>query len=164
VSDFESITSELRRLSDTPTAMSGRHLRAVAKQLEAIARGDFAAVLADATEDVTLEIFAPSELPLIRDAHGREALLAALTTNFAALEEQRPVLGKVFAEGDRVILFSRETGVVKSTGLHYDIEVMHWFTFRRERLASVQVTAAYARPVGVRVNQRSSDEPSDAAQ
>ena len=162
--DFESITSELRRLSESAGIPSREHLGSVGKLIEAVARGDFAAVLANATDDVTLEIFAPSELPFIRHAAGKDAMFKAITANFDTVDEQRPILGKVFAEGDRVILFSRETGVVKSTGFRYDIEVMHWFTFRRERLASVQITAALARPVGVLVKQGSNKEQADPVQ
>ena len=153
VRDVESITSELQRLSERAGIPSRSHLGTVGRQIEAVSRGDFAAVLAEATDDVTFEIFAPSELPFIRHANGKAAMLEAITRNFEALDEQLPVLGKVFAEGDRVILFSRETGVVKSTGFRYDIEVMHWFTFRKERLVSVQITAAYTKPVGVLVKQ-----------
>ena len=161
--DFESIASELKRLSERAGTPSRVHLGAVGKLIEAAQRGDFETVLADATDETTFEIFAPSELPFIRHATGKDAMLKAITANFEALDEQVPVLGKVFAEGDRVILFSRETGVVKSTGFRYDVEAMHWFTFRKERLVSVQITAAHARPVGVLVKQGGREEQTDLA-
>jgi ketosteroid isomerase-like protein len=146
---FTDVTSKLHRRADglasSPEAANLRSLRA---QIDAIASGDIAAVMQYAEPDITLEIFAPPEFPFVRTAHGLASFTSALTTNFGAVTDQRPVITDVFAEGDRVVLFGRESGAVRATGLRYDVEFVQRFTFRDDRLVSVQIVVAHSMPRG----------------
>jgi ketosteroid isomerase-like protein len=143
--DFAAVTSELRRRADGYTNRLGENVRTLQAQLEAISRGDLESVLACAADDVTLEIFAPPEFPFVRQASGAAAFRAALQANFEAVGDQTPEVRDVFAEGDKVVLFGRETGIVRATGLRYDLEFVERFTFRSAKLVAVQIIAAHAK-------------------
>jgi hypothetical protein len=62
------------------------NIRAVQAQIDAIARGDLTAALANAHPEVELEIFAPPEFEWVRHAHGMEEMSAAITHNFSSLD------------------------------------------------------------------------------
>jgi ketosteroid isomerase-like protein len=144
--DFSAVTSQLSRAADDVRGDARENVRSVQAELDAIGRGDFEAVLHDAHDDVTLEIFAPPEFPWIRQAHGLADLRAALLQNFGSVEDQRPTIRDVFAEGDTVILFGAETGRIRGSGLPYQVEFVERFTFRDGRLAAIRIVGAYATP------------------
>ena len=147
--DFGSVVSRIGELADAARdpAASG-HLRALQAALDAIGRGDLASVFDNAIEDVTLDIYAPPEFPFVRTARGAGPFRAALEHNFGAVHEQRPEVRDLFADGDRIVLLGRETGVIRQSGRTYDVEFVERFTFRDSRLASVQIIAAYSKPSG----------------
>jgi ketosteroid isomerase-like protein len=138
----------VQRLRDARTAAPSAEpaitpqIRSIEEQLAAIARGDFAAAVADAVDDVSLEIFAPPEFPFVRQARGRDEFIHAMKTNFGALENQQPEIGNVVAQGDTVVLVGRERGTFRETGAAYSVEFVHRFTFREGRLAAVRIIAA----------------------
>ena len=144
--DFSSVTGRLQEAlnlsAELPDSSKAR-LRIVQAQIDAIARGDIATVLATATEDVTLDIFAPPEFGWIRQAHGAEELRRAIEQNFGEVEDQRPEVTQVYAEGQDVVLFGREQGRIRPTGKPYDVEFVQRFTFRDGRLAAVRIIAAH---------------------
>lgn len=144
--DFHSVTSHLGAAADAADdGVRSGNLRTLQSQVDAIARGDLGLVLQHACDDVALELFVPPEFPFIRSATGASDFRRALEINFAAVADQRPTILDVFSEGDKVVLFGRETGIIHSTGLPYDIEFVQRFTFRDGCLASVQVIGAHAR-------------------
>lgn len=141
--DFSAITGNLGRAAANLAPAPQQHVRTIGDQLDAIARGDIASVFQDAHGDVTLEIFAPPEFPFIRAAQGPDALQRAIGHNFGSVEEQRPQVREVLAEGDTVILFGTEVGKVKETGVRYHVEFVERFTFRGGRLAAIRIIAAH---------------------
>lgn len=145
--DFRHIVERLGEVADeSPSGRAGTHLRTVQAQIDAIARGDFEAILATAAADVSLTIFAPDEFEWVRRATGVDELRRAIRQNFESVIEQRPELTDVFSDGDDVVLFGRERGRVRATGAPYELEFVERFTFREGRLAAVRVIAAYCRP------------------
>ena len=144
--DFSPVNDYLQRALDQPHPQSDSaraHIRTVQAQIDAIARGDYPAVLATATHDVTLDIFAPPEFGWTLQAAGLDELQRALEHNFGSVTHQRPEVTDVFAEGEDVVLFGREQGVVRTTGLAYDVEFVERFTFRDGQLAHVRIIAAH---------------------
>jgi ketosteroid isomerase-like protein len=141
---FDAATARLKDAAQRTPEGARRHLLSVQSQLEAIARGDFEAVLAQAADDVTLDIFAPMEFPWIRHARGVSELRAAMQQNFSAVEDQQPEITNVHTETNAVVLFGRERGRLVATGQAYDLEFVERFTFRDERLAAVRIIAAHA--------------------
>ena len=146
--DFSAATARLQQALDQAgrpmsPADPQRHLRSVQTQIEAIGRGDLDAVVVDAMPDVTLDIFAPPEFPWIRRAQGIDDLRRAIEQNFGSVEDQRPEINNVFAEGDTVVLFGRERGRLRGSGQAYDMEFVEKFTFRDGRLSAVRIIAAH---------------------
>ena len=143
--DFSGASARLaeaaRRRPAAETARSA-HIRTVQAQIDAIGRGDLSAALESAREDVLLEIFAPPEFPWIRTARGLADLHAAMTHNFGSVDDQRPEIQNVVAEGESVVLFGREHGVIRETGHPYDVQFVQRFTFVEGRLASIRIVAA----------------------
>jgi uncharacterized protein len=88
-----------------------------------IARGDFQAFADALAEDVELEIASGSGLPFNGYWRGKQEVVRATRENFAQLEEQRPVVQSIVAQGDTVVLCCREQGRYRATGKEYDV---HW--------------------------------------
>ena len=144
--DFSDAASRLIRAGSELPDGPRQHLNSISDQLDAIARSDFATVFRHAHDDVTLEMFAPPELPFVRHARGLNDLHAAIKHNFEAVDDQRPQIREVFAEGDTVILFGTERGNVRATAAPYHVEFVQRFTFRDGRLATLRIVAAHVSP------------------
>lgn len=145
--DFSGITKRLDEAAaelakPAPAAAASHHVRSVQQQIEAIGRGDIESAMANARADVTLEIFAPPEFHWIRRASGADELRRAIQHNFDSLDEQRPEITSVTAQGDTVVLIGRERGRIRATGAQYDVEFVERFVFREGRLAAVKIIAA----------------------
>ena len=142
--NFSAATASLQRAASDRDVDSANHLRWVQTQIEAIERGQFQSVMFDAHDDVEFDIFAPPQFPFISKARGKSELLAAVTHNFGALDDQTPEIRDIFADGDTVVLFGRERGKVRQTGAVYDVEFVERFAFRDGRLASLRIVVADA--------------------
>ena len=147
--DFSEVTRQLRHsaanVSD-PVHGARRiaNVNAVRTQIEAIARGDFAAALANADPAVELEIFAPPEFPWVRHAKGVDALRAAMEHNFSSVGNQTPAIHNVVTQEDTVVLFGEESGVIRGSGVAYRVQFVQRFTFADGRLVNVRIVAARA--------------------
>jgi ketosteroid isomerase-like protein len=122
-------------------------VRSVQRQIEAIERGDLDSVLALAHPEVTLDIFAPPEFPWIRRTRGIDELRRTLRHNFETVEDQRPEITNILAEGDAVVIFGRERGRFREGQRPYDVEFVQRFTFRDERLAALRIIVANTSPL-----------------
>lgn len=119
-------------------AAEAKGVAAVEAGYRALARGDFPAFLATLDEDIELQILGPAAVPLVGHWRGKSVVAAAVRDNFGGLEDQRPELLSVVAQGDTVVVFAREQGRVKATGREYE---MHWvqvFTCRDGRVTRVR--------------------------
>ena len=148
--DFSTITAELgslaTRRASAAAAQEVAHIRSVQAQIDAISRGDVAGVLKQAHRDVELQIFAPLEFPWISRAYGVQQVREAIAHNFDTVDQQRPEILNVLAEGDVVVLIGRERGVIRATAEKYDVQFVERFTFREGRLATIQIIAANTTP------------------
>ena len=114
------------------------HVRAIQLIYHAIARGAFDESLQLMTDDMTLEICGPDSVPFCGKWHGKDAVLAAMRENFGQLENQRPQIQTVVAQGDIVIVTAREQGTVRTTGKPYDVQWMQEFTFADGKVQAVR--------------------------
>ena len=146
--DFSSVTHRLDDViknaggsvpSDRVHKANAESLRA---QIVALEKGDYGPVLAAARDDVELDIFAPPQFPFVRRARGIEEYRKAIQQNFSNLEEQRPQISSVTADGDDIVVFGREQGRIRGTATAYDILFAQHFKFREGKLASLQIIAA----------------------
>jgi ketosteroid isomerase-like protein len=99
-------------------------------QYRALAKADIPAFAALLSDDIEMEILGANELPFVRRARGRDAVLDAVARNFALVEQQQPEVEQVVAQGDTVVVVARERGRVKATGRDYDIRWVQMLTFR----------------------------------
>lgn len=103
----------------------------------AIGRNDLAAVGQLLADDAQLDIKGYEELPFIRSASGRNAVLDAIRENFGALQDQEPTIEAVVAQGDTVVIVSAEEGMVRATGARYRIEGIQRFVCRDGKIRLV---------------------------
>lgn len=147
--DFSGITRRIREAANQQprdaselNSAEQQHLLSVEQQIDAIARGDLDAALANAAPDVELDIFAPPEFKWISRARGIAELRRALAENFGSVVDQTPEILNVVAQGESVVLMGRETGRIRATGEPYDVEFVEKFTFADGRLTAVRIIAA----------------------
>ncbi len=78
--------------------------------------GDLDALLAGLAEDVDWQVIGPPSIPFAGTVRGRAAVRELLTKAFATLEEQKPEVLDVVAQGDTVMVLAKEKGRFKPTG------------------------------------------------
>ena len=101
------------------------NVRVIEEVFRAIARKDFDALGGLLAEDVTFEIVGPGGGPMAARAEGRGRVIEAARGNFAQVEEQRPEILSVVAQGDTVVVVGKERGRFRSTGREYELHWMH---------------------------------------
>jgi len=102
---------------------------------DAIIQGDFDAFGKNVTADVELNICGFGSLD--GSWQGREAVVAATKKNFAQVGEQKPEIESMIAEGDRMAVLLRESGVFKSNGQPYNVRGVQWFTFAEGKIKRI---------------------------
>lgn len=129
-------------LNDLPRAFAEGDVNATQKQAEmenvrrvqevyrAIASGNYVAFMDFLSEDIELEIVGPPVIPIVGHWRGKQEVGEAVQQNFALLEDQKPEIQTVVAQGDTVILVGRETGRFRPTGLPYTVHWVQIFTLR----------------------------------
>ena len=137
---FEQI-SEAFKANDSEIETKRReaaHVRVIQLLFHAIARGAFEESLELMTDDFQLEIFGPPHLPFNGVWQGKEVVLQAMKENFSQVEDQRPAVESVVAQGDVVIITAREIGRVRKTGTQYDVRWMQEYTFSDGKMTRVR--------------------------
>jgi len=94
---------------------------------------DFAALL---TDDIEFEL---AGVPAWNGrSMGREAVIAAITRNFATVANQQPVIRSLVAQGEEIALFLEERGAFRETSESYHIYAVQWFTFRGGNVSRIR--------------------------
>lgn len=84
------------------------------------------------------EWFSPVLPPFVGRRVGREAVYAQVLENFAALEDQRPELTRIIAQGNDVAVFIHETGRLRHGGQNYVVDAVQIFTLEDGLVARFQ--------------------------
>jgi uncharacterized protein len=105
------------------------HLRLLQEMFQAIGQGDWQAFADMLHDDVELQIDCVPSLPMRGKWRGRAQVGEAVKRNFAMLEQQRPELEAVVAQGDTVVVLGRERGNMRGAGT-YTVRWMQMHTFR----------------------------------
>lgn len=125
------------RLGD-PGAQPGsaglRMVEAIQATYRAIAMQDYVRCTELMTDDFSLEIIGPPEIPIVGRWQGHKAVVEAMARNFGEFVDQRPVILGVVAQDQAVLVMARETGRVVKTDQLYHIHWCQWFTFRGDQL------------------------------
>ena len=144
---FDSYTNSLEylfRCGDLKAAEKheeASNVRLIKNIVAAIGRDDLALVSEMLAEDVRLEIRGTDKLPFIRNAKGREQMLDAIIVNFSSLQNQRPIVESVVAQGDTVIITMEEEGEVRATGMKYRIKCVQRFVIKEGKVALLEEQA-----------------------
>jgi ketosteroid isomerase-like protein len=126
-------------------AVEGTNVECVKQVLGALADQDYAAVGALLADDVEFEIIGSASLPMAGRTRGRDQVLEATRANFAHVDQQRPQIEAVVAQGDSVVIFAREEGRFKPTGRTYTLNWVQIYTVvdgRITRMRELLDTAA----------------------
>ena len=81
-----------------------------------------------------MEFVGPPHAPFVGRWRGREEAARAVRDNFSQVEEQRPEIRTVVAQGDVVVVVAQERGRFRD-GRPYETHWVQLFTFRDGKLA-----------------------------
>ena len=112
-----------------------RNVEHLQHMVRTIAEGRFDELRDQLDPDVEFEIVAPDEVPWVRHARGADEVAAAIRENFGSVHAQSPEPLSLVAQGDTVMVMSRETGRWRETGRPYQVLNAQQFTIRDGRLA-----------------------------
>lgn len=149
---FSPLSEALQRAfeDEDPRPLVKEHEQAQVESLkrlmDSVGLGDIAQFELCLDPNIEMEIHAPSEFPWIRRARGADAVRAAVTHNFASVEDQVPQVLTVVAQGNLVDVTLRETGRIRNSGYSYDIVGVQQFQFRRGRLVRFSEVIAHRTP------------------
>ena len=107
--------------------VEAENVRVIEEVFRAIARKDLDALGGLLAEDVTFETVGPGGGPMAARAEGRGRVVEAARGNFAQVEEQRPEILSVVAQGDTVAVLGRERGRFRLTGREYELHRVHHY-------------------------------------
>ncbi len=114
-----------------------RMVEAIQATYLAIVMQDYVRCTELMTDDFSLEIIGPPEIPIVGRWQGRIAVAEAMARNFGEFVDQNPVILGVVAQEQAVLVMARETGRVVKTNQPYDVHWCQWFTFRGDQLCRV---------------------------
>jgi uncharacterized protein len=117
------------------------NVRQVQQIYRILAQGDFTALGELLADDVVFEIVGSSDNPFAGYAQGRQQVIEAARHNFAQLEDQRPEIEAVVAQGDTVVVMARERGRYVPTGREYDFHWVQLYTFKEGKLIRIRELA-----------------------
>jgi len=117
------------------------HPQAVLHALySAIVQGDFDRFGELVTDDVELHICGFT--PMNGDWRGRNEVVAATRRNFGLLNEQRPEIEGMIAQGDIVAVLIQENGLLKADGARYSLRGVQWFRFEDGKVKQIDEVLA----------------------
>ena len=109
----------------------------VERSYRAVARGDFEGFKSMLDEDVEFEFAGPSGTPFVARCRGREDVFETVSRNYSIIENQKPEILRIVAQGEDVAVIARESGRLKSTGRDYSVTFLHLFTIRNGKIAKL---------------------------
>jgi ketosteroid isomerase-like protein len=117
------------------------NIRLVEQMYRLIAQSDFEALGETLADDVIFEVVGSLGNPLVGYAKGRAQVAEAARKNFQLLEDQKPEIQTVVAQGDTVVVMARERGRFAATGKEYDFYWVQFFTFKEGKVIRVRELA-----------------------
>ena len=118
-------------------AYLNKNIAAVRGLYAGLATGAFDSLGVFLTDDVEFELH-DSSGTLRGHWSGRDAVLAAIRANFAKVDQQKPELKSMIADGSSVAVLFAETGVIRATGMPYRASGVQWFTLEDGKVRRVE--------------------------
>jgi ketosteroid isomerase-like protein len=120
------------------------NVRRLQEMYRGIARGDFEAFSDALAEDAELEIVGGPGMPFNGRWQGRDEIARAVRENFSQIEESRPVIHSIVAQGDTVVLCCQEQGRYRATKQEYDVHWVLVVTYRDGKIVRAREVCAVA--------------------
>ena len=124
-------------------AQERENVAALTYLIHAIAEGRFGDLPERFTPDVSFEMVSPAGFPWVCHARGPEEVASAIAANFRSVEDQRPEVLALVAQGDSVMVMARETGRLKDSGEPYRVLLAQQYTFQDGRLSAFRSVAGH---------------------
>lgn len=96
------------------------------------------------SDDVRYEFVGPSQSPFSGVVVGRDEVIERVWNNFVGLDDQRPVLRRVIAQGDWVVLVLHETGVLTETGEGYESDMIQQFKLQDSQVVRFEMSGEFS--------------------
>jgi uncharacterized protein len=125
-------------------AVEAANVARVQDLFRAILRADLPAFVAGLAEDVELEILAPPGFPFAGRWTGSQQVATAVATNFGQIEDQRPTLRALAAQGDTVVTVGKERGRVRGAPADYHVHWVQVFTLSDGKMSRIREIVAPA--------------------
>jgi len=129
-------------------AEEAANVRRLQEIYRGITGGDFQVFTDALAPDAELEIVSGPGLPFNGRWRGREEISKAVRMNFAQIEESRPVIESIVAQGDTVVLCCREQGRYRETRQPYDVHWILTVKYRDGKILRAQEICASVMDVG----------------
>lgn len=107
------------------------HLRSM---YQAITHGDIATFASKLSDDTEMIIHGPPSIPFVGTWKGKDEVLAAMGRNLSHTTLQLPEVLSVVAQGNVIVLYARDRGIVRATGAAYAALSVQLFTFEKGKL------------------------------
>lgn len=125
----------------TSRMLERENMAALEQVYQCLATSNYDAIAGFLTEDVELEIIGPAVVPFIGKWTGTANVLQAIRRNFSFVQNQRPEIINLTAQGNSIVVVAREQGEAVQTGKSYDIHWVQIFTFRHGKLCRIHEVA-----------------------
>ena len=119
-------------------AVEAANVHRLRELYEAIGRGDTAALFIAFAEDVELDVVGPPGVPFVGRCQGRRQVAETVRQNFAKVENLKPEMLAVIAQGDTVVVYGRDQGRYVPTGRDFSLHWVQFFTFRNGRVVRIR--------------------------
>lgn len=140
---FDSFHTAFQHGDTNVASKSGEadNTRLVEQMYRLIAQSDFKALGGMLADDVVFEVVGSLGNPLVGYTKGRNQVVEAARKNFHLLEDQKPEIQTVVAQGDTVVVMARERGRFAATGKEYDFYWVQFFTFKDGKVIRIRELA-----------------------
>src|SRR5438270_131613 len=96
----------------------------------AFGRGDIGTILASVADDVSWEYEAPSEILSAGIRHSPQEVAEYFSAIAGQSVDHKLEMTEFFSTDNAVAAFGRYQGTIKSSGIHVDTPLAHYFEFR----------------------------------
>jgi ketosteroid isomerase-like protein len=114
------------------------NVRRVEQMLATIASGNLNLMRDYFDDEMEMEIQSSPESGMSGHHQGVTSVMDALERNFSMLEDQKPIIEQVEADGDEVVVTAKESGRFKGSGQEYAVRLKHHFKFKDGKVVQMR--------------------------
>lgn len=114
------------------------NVRRVDQMLATVASGNMNLMRDYFADDTEMEVLSSPETGMAGHHQGLQSVMDALQHNFSLVEEQRPEIERVEADGDQVVVTAMERGRFRASRQEYEVRLRHIFTFKDGKVVTMR--------------------------